>query len=177
MGALLVYFIAMYFGGSLRPAAEIDADLIANEILLTIPVAVVEELTHRGYLMTRIERLSGRTIAIMGTSIWFALLHFGWWLPLGSVPWHLILIFTFNLTLGGIVLGLSYYLSGNRLWVPIGFHFAWNVVAFVLFPIFPHDPVLMPEIFQIEWGLTTILGFLLGLSLVWVLLQELKNRK
>jgi hypothetical protein len=35
----------------------------------------------------------------------------------------------------------------------------------------------MPEIFQIEWGITTIPGFILGLSLVWVLLQELKNRK
>jgi len=177
VGALLVYFIAMYFGGSLRPAAEINADLIATEILITVPVALFEELSYRGYLMPRIERLSSRTTAILLTSIWFAVLHFGWWLPLGTVPWHLILIFNFNLFLGGVVLGVSYYLSGNRLWVPIAFHFAWNMIAFILFPVYPHDPVLMPEVFQIEWGITTILGFILGLSLVWVLLQELKNKK
>lgn len=177
VGALLVYFIAMYFGGSLRPAADIDADLIATEIMITVPVALFEELSYRGYLMPRIERLSSRNVAILLTSIWFAVLHFGWWLPLGTVSWHLILIFNFNLFLGGVVLGMSYYLSGNRLWVPIAFHFAWNMIAFILFPVYPHDPVLMPEVFQIEWGITTIPGFILGLSLVWVLLQELKNRK
>ncbi|MFX1602952.1 MAG: lysostaphin resistance A-like protein, partial [Promethearchaeota archaeon] len=167
-GALLVYFIAMYFGGSVRPAADIDADLIATEVMIAVPVALFEELSYRGYLMPRIESFSSRTVAILLTSIWFAVLHFGWWLPLGTVPWHLILIFNFNLFLGGVVLGVSYYLSGNRLWVPIAFHFAWNMIAFILFPVFPHDPVLMPEVFQIEWGITTVPGFILGLSLVWV---------
>ncbi|MHA2378681.1 MAG: CPBP family intramembrane glutamic endopeptidase [Candidatus Thorarchaeota archaeon] len=174
---LLVYFIAFYLGGDLRSAVEINADLIVSEVMITLPVAVFEELSYRGYLMTRMERLGGRTTAIIGSSIWFSLLHFGWWIPLGSVPWHMIMIYTFNMFLGGVVLCYSYYMSGHRLWVPIAFHFTWNILGYVLFPLYPRELVLMPEVFQFEWGITTIPAFILGLSLVWVLLQELKNKK
>ncbi|MFQ5832170.1 MAG: lysostaphin resistance A-like protein [Candidatus Thorarchaeota archaeon] len=177
VGAIAVYSIALFLGGDLRQVAEINAELIATEVLITVPVALFEELSYRGYLMTRMERVTGRNVAIIGSSIWFSLLHFGWWIPLGSVPLHLVLIFTFNLFLGGVVLSFGYYWSGNRLWVPIAFHFAWNMLAYVLFPVFPSEPVLMPEVFQIEWGITTILGFILGLSLIWLLLQELQKKK
>lgn len=176
-GAALVYIVALLFGGDLRPAIDITGDLVANQIIFTIPVAFFEEVVYRGYLMTRMERVVGRTLAIVGTSTLFAVLHFSWWLPLGSIPLHLILIFTFNLFLGGVVLGYSYYWSGKRLWVPIAFHYAWNIVAFVMFPVYPLEPVNMVEIFQIEWGITTVFGFLFGLSLIWVLLKEvLKNK-
>ena len=176
-GATLVYIVALFLGGDVRPAIDITGDLIANQIIFTIPVALFEEIVYRGYLMTRMEVVVGRSLAIGGCSLLFALLHFGWWLPLGSIPLHLILIFTLNLFLGGVVLGYSYYWSGKRLWVPMGFHYAWNIVAFVMFPFFPIEPVNMVEIFQIEWGLTTILGFLFGLSLIWVLLKEVLENK
>jgi membrane protease YdiL (CAAX protease family) len=177
VAAALVYIIALFFGGDIRPASDITGDLIANQIIFTIPVALFEEIVYRGYLMTRMEGVMGRTLAILGSSTVFALLHFSWWLPLGSIPLHLILIFTFNLFLGGVVLGHSYYWSGKQLWVPITFHYAWNIVAFVMFPVFPLEPVNMVEIFQIEWGITTVFGFLFGLSLIWVLLKEfLKNK-
>jgi membrane protease YdiL (CAAX protease family) len=175
--ATLVYLVALFFGGDLRPVSEITGDLIANQIIFTIPVALFEEIVYRGYLLTRMAAAAGRTIAILGTSIWFALLHFSWWIPLGSVPPHLILIFTFNLFLGGVVLSYSYYWSGERLWVPIAFHYAWNIVAFVMFPLYPRESVSMVEIFQIEWGLTTVFGFLFGLSLIWVFLKEWLKKK
>ncbi|MHA2070479.1 MAG: CPBP family intramembrane glutamic endopeptidase [Candidatus Thorarchaeota archaeon] len=175
VGAALVYVIALLFGGDIRPAVDITGDLIANQIIFTIPVALFEEIVYRGYLMTRMERVVGQSFAILGSSLLFALLHFSWWLPLGSIPLHLILIFTFNLFLGGVVLGYSYYWSDRRLWVPIAFHYAWNIVAFVLFPVYPIEPVNMVEIFQIEWGITTVFGFLFGLSLIWVL-ELLKNK-
>lgn len=177
VAAALVYIVALLFGGDIRPASEVTGDLIANQIIFTIPVALFEEIVYRGYLTTRMEKVIGRTFAILGTSTLFALLHFSWWLPLGSIPFHLILIFNFNLFLGGVVLSYSYYWSGKRLWVPIAFHYAWNIVAFVMFPVYPIEPVNMVEIFQIEWGITTVFGFLFGLSLVWVLLKEvLKNK-
>ena len=96
---------------------------------------------------------------------------------MGSVTADLILLFSFNLFLGGLVLGLSYYASGERLWVAIAFHFAWNIMAYVLFPIFPAEPVSMPAIFQIEWGATTIAGFLFGLSVLWSLLHLVSSQK
>jgi membrane protease YdiL (CAAX protease family) len=175
--ALVVYLVAMYFGGTLTPIENIDADLIINEIIITTPIAFFEELCYRGYLMTRLEQVSNRGFAIIASSFWFGLLHFGWWVPLGEVPLHLILIFTFNMTLGGIILGLSYYMSGKKLWVAIAFHFAWNMLAYILFPVYPRETVVLPEIFQIEWGLVTIPAFIFGLSLIWLLLDIFKKRE
>jgi membrane protease YdiL (CAAX protease family) len=170
----LVAAIAFFFGGQLRPLSEIDGDLLFNVIINAILFSFFEELTHRGYILTRMEKLGGRGAAIVFSSMFFSLLHFSWWEPAGyNIP--LIALFTFNMFLGGVVLSLSYYWSGRKLWVPIGFHFMWNVLAYITFPSFPRDPVLQPEIFQIEWGLTTIIGFLLGLSILWGLLQTKKK--
>ncbi len=174
----LVIACAIMFGGTLRDASEITAALISSELIITAPVAMFEELAYRGYLMTRMERLLGPTRGLVGASIIFSLLHFTWWLPLGSVPAHLVALFTLNLALGGIVLGLGYHMSGDRLWLPVGFHFAWNMLAYVVFPVFPRDPatgtptvVYMPELFQIEWGVTTLVAFLFGLILMWLLMR------
>jgi membrane protease YdiL (CAAX protease family) len=177
LASALVVIIALAFGGDLRPSAEITGDLIASEIIITVPTAFFEELAYRGYLMPRMADLWGKGKGIIISSLIFSLLHFGWWLPLGSVPLHLIVIFTFNIMLGGIVLSLSYFLSGNKLWVPIGFHFSWNMIAYLMFPTYPREPVILPEIYQIEWGITTILGFLFGLTVLWLLLQQKKNKE
>jgi len=175
--ALLVYAFALVFGGQLRAIDEVTVDLILSQIIITIPVAVLEELAYRGYLLTRLSEIWGRSSGLVLSSLFFSVLHFGWWLPLGTVSADLILLFSVNLFLGGLVLGFSYYASGERLWVAIAFHFAWNIAAYVLFPIFPTQPVLMPEIFQIEWGWTTIPGFLFGLSLVWSLMRINRSQR
>ena len=122
------------------------------------------------------EGLFGKPVAILLSSVFFSFLHFSWWTYPG-VTVQLILIFSFNMFLGGVVLALSYYWSGRHLWVPIAFHFAWNMLAYILFPSFPNEPVLMPAVFQIEWGVTTIIGFLIGLSLLYGLLNSKRNRK
>ncbi len=173
----LVFIFAAFFGGDLRPVAEITGDLIVAEVIITAPVAFFEELTYRGYLMTRMEGLFGKELAIVSSAIIFSLLHFAWWTRLSGSELYLILIFTFNMFLGGVVLGYGYYLSGRKLWVPIAFHFTWNIIAYILFPSFTRDPVTNPGIFQIEWGVTTIPGFLFGLSLFYLLLNEIKRRK
>jgi membrane protease YdiL (CAAX protease family) len=177
ISVFLIAGLASLFGGDLRSISAIDADLVANEIIITAPTAFFEELCYRGYLTPRTVELWGKTKGIVISSFFFSLWHFSWWSPLGSVPIHLILIFTFNLFLGGVVLSLSYYLSGNRLWVPIGFHFGWNFSGYLFFLNFPFDSVTLPELFQFEWGITTPLGFLLGLSLIWVFLTEYNQKK
>lgn len=164
--SVLVIVFAVVGGGQLRPFEQITADLILNQLIITAPTAVFEELAHRGYILTRMENLTGRRNAIFLGSIFFSLGHFSWWASPGF-PIHLIILFSINLFLGGVLLSLSYYWSGKKLWVPISFHFMWNMIAFLLFPRFPRDPVIMPEIFQIEWGVTTIVGFLFGIALLW----------
>ncbi|TFG33971.1 CPBP family intramembrane metalloprotease [Candidatus Thorarchaeota archaeon] len=176
LSALVVVAIAYVYEASLRPLTEITADLIVSEIIITTPIALFEELAHRGYILPRIETLLGKTSAILISSLFFSFLHFSWW-TFPIVTPLLISIFTFNIFLGGIILSLSYYWSGRRLWVPISFHFAWNMLAYILFPSFPREPVLQPELFQIEWGITTIIGFLFGLSLLYGLLYSKRENK
>ena len=175
ISAAVVIGIAFVYGAALRPLSHINADLIASEIVITTPTALFEELAHRGYILSRLERLTGKTYAILISSLFFAFLHFSWW-TYPTVNLLLIAIFSFNMFLGGVLLSLSYYWSGRKLWVPISFHFAWNMLAYLIFPSFPTEVVIQPEIFQIEWGLTTILGFLLGISLLYGLLQTQKKK-
>ena len=175
LAVAVVVVIAFFYGGQLRPFNEINGDLIINVIFNAALFSFFEELTHRGYILTRMENLVGRGAAIVFSSLFFSLLHFSWWAPAGfDIP--LIVLFTFNMFLGGVVLSLSYYWSGRRLWVPIAFHFMWNIIAYIMFPSFPTEAVVQPEIFQIEWGVTTIVGFLFGLSILWSFLASEKNK-
>lgn len=171
---VVVVAAAFLFGGQLRPFEQITSDLIMSEIIITVPTALFEELAHRGYILPRLEGLAGKNRAILISSVFFSLLHFGWWATPG-IPLHVLIIFIFNMFLGGVVLSLSYYWSGRKLWVPIAFHFAWNMIAYLLFPMYPRESVILPEIYQIEWGLTTIIGFLFGLSLLYGLLSTKKK--
>jgi len=170
----LIAGLAYFFGGQLRPADEITAELLLSEIIITSPTALFEELAHRGYILPKMEKLSSRTPAILISSLFFSTLHFTWWATPG-VPLHVILIFIFNIFLGGIVLSLSYYWSNRNLWVPIAFHFSWNMVGYILFPMYPREAVILPELFQFEWGITTIIGFLFGLTLIYNFLLEKKK--
>jgi membrane protease YdiL (CAAX protease family) len=174
IAALFVIMFAFFFGGQLRPVDQMTADLLVSEVIITAPTAVFEEIAHRGYILPHIEALAGKGPAIILSSVFFSMLHFSWWAEPGF-PLHLILIFSFNIFLGGVVLSLSYYWSGRKLWVPIAFHFAWNMLAYIIFPAYPRVPVLLPEIFQIEWGITTIIGFLIGLSIIYGFLGSRKK--
>ncbi|MFW9832542.1 MAG: lysostaphin resistance A-like protein [Candidatus Thorarchaeota archaeon] len=175
LAAAIVTAIAFFFGGQLRPVNEITGDLIVNLVLNAALFSFFEELTHRGYILTRVESLAGRKIAIVFSSLFFSLLHFSWWGPAGFNT-LLIVLFTFNIFLGGVVLSFSYFWSGKSLWTPISFHFMWNVLAYTAFPDFPQVSVIQPEIFQIEWGITTVIGFLFALAILWSFLALAKKK-
>ena len=170
----VVFGLAVLYGATLTPLNQINADLISSEIIITTPTALFEELAYRGYILSRLERLTGKTSAILFSSLFFAFLHFSWW-TYPAVNTLLIGIFSINMFLGGVVLSLSYFWSGRKLWVPISFHFVWNMLAYIIFPHFPLEEVMRPEVFQIEWGITTIFGFLLGLSLLYGFLKTKKK--
>ncbi|NWF96726.1 MAG: CPBP family intramembrane metalloprotease [Candidatus Thorarchaeota archaeon] len=171
----VVFLLALTFGGQTRPVSEITADLIISEIVITALVAGLEELSYRGYMMTRMAELWGKGRAILLSSAVFSLVHFSWWLPWGTVSAELVLMFSINLFLGGCVLGAAYYLSGSAIWASIGFHYMWNIVAYVMFPVYPTTPVAAPIIFQIEWGVTTVLGFAAGLGLMYLLFRTIDS--
>lgn len=83
------------------------------------PAALHEELLFRGYVYQKL-RARSRNVAIILTSLVFAVLHAGnnaiTALALG------------NLVLAGILLALAYE-ARRTLWFPIGLHLAWNVTS------------------------------------------------
>lgn len=87
--------------------------------LVYVPAVVHEEAVFRGYPFQKLLAWN-RLAAIGGVAALFAALHAG-----NSAVTSLGLT---NVFLGGVLLGLSYEVTG-RLWFPIGLHFAWNVVA------------------------------------------------
>jgi hypothetical protein len=87
--------------------------------LLQVPVVLHEELLFRGWAFQFLLRWS-RGAAILISSLLFAALHLG---NAAISPLPLI-----NLFFGGVLLAYGYLLF-RRLWVPIGAHFAWNLLS------------------------------------------------
>ncbi|MFY0712075.1 CPBP family intramembrane metalloprotease [Seonamhaeicola sp. NFXS20] len=90
---------------------------IVYSILVYIIVAFVEEAIFRGYILRNFMASSNNILALIISSILFALAH-------GFNPnmdWFSYL----DLFLAGILLGISYVYTRN-LWFPIALHFSWN---------------------------------------------------
>jgi membrane protease YdiL (CAAX protease family) len=84
-----------------------------------LPAAVHEEIVFRGYPLQKLRTIDTR-LAVALTSIVFALMHLG---NRGITPLAFL-----DILLGGVLLALLFLRCG-RLWIPIGFHLAWNVIS------------------------------------------------
>lgn len=93
---------------------------LSYAIVLFALVAISEELVTRGYIQGLIKRSFGVIPAILVTSGIFAALH----LLNANVLQNPVPVL--NLFLAGVLLGIAREASGG-LWLPIGFHFTWNL--------------------------------------------------
>lgn len=89
------------------------------QILFFLMVAISEEIFFRGFILTNFQKSMSLRLAVLLSSIIFALVHipnphFGW---IGFV----------NIFLSGILMSILYLRSGN-LSAPIGMHFSWNLL-------------------------------------------------
>lgn len=119
----LVFVTVWLLGGLEIVAFQWNTDIISSlalSVLLFASVAVSEELFSRGYVQGLVKHQFGPVVAIIVSSLLFALLHS---LNPGVFSSPLPVI---NLLLAGLLLGISRELSGS-LWLPIGFHFTWNL--------------------------------------------------
>lgn len=96
----------------------IDTKEIILSISLFIIVAFAEEVLFRGYVLKNLMTSFNKYVALIVSSIIFALLH-------GINP-NIDLFSLTNLFLAGILLGLSYIYTKN-LWFPIALHLSWNL--------------------------------------------------
>lgn len=86
-----------------------------------LAAAIAEETIFRSVIFNTIERRWGTTIALTSTCLLFGFAHM-----LNDVPLSAKLVGCFCLVFeAGIVLNAA-YLIHRRLWLPIGFHWAWN---------------------------------------------------
>jgi membrane protease YdiL (CAAX protease family) len=146
-------------------------------LLANLLAAIGEEAMFRGYLLTGLKRAWGRTIGLAVMAVLFGLPHL---LVTGAAetPW---LLFTLLLALPGLMLGWAYLRSGD-LWLPVGVHFAWNLVqgdllnltgasgGTTLFGLLTRQqgPAwFVGTSYGIEVGLAGLLGLLIVVAGVW----------
>ncbi len=80
--------------------------------------SVIQEVIVRGYVLQTIERQFNVSVAVIASSVFFAMLHAGAIAEGGILP-------AVNLFAAGVLLGLAYTTTRN-LWLPIALHFSWN---------------------------------------------------
>jgi len=93
-------------------------------VLVLLTGSLAEELMFRGYPFQRLVEAIGPGGAILVFSVLFGLVHI---LNPGATLWGLV-----NTVAIGVVLSLA-YLRTRALWLPWGFHFAWNATLGLVF--------------------------------------------
>ncbi len=88
-------------------------------LLMFAVVAVAEELILRGYLFQTLLEGIGVYPTLALTSILFGVLH--------TINPNATTMGLVNVALAGLLLAIA-YLKTKALWLPIGFHFAWNAL-------------------------------------------------
>lgn len=153
--------------------------------LILLPLAAVEEIAVRGYLMHALGRTFGRTGAVLVSSGAFALLHSlnpGAW----SHPLSMLGIF-----LAGLYLASAYRITGN-LWLAIFLHTGWNLLEGPIFGL-PVSGISPPaSVFQAsdtgpvlwtggkfgpEAGLLLCLLLVVHLAALWAMKPLLASRE
>jgi len=105
--------------GFARPAPDGTNVVVylVGMLLAFLAVGFYEELMFRGYVLQRLNERAARVPAIAVSSVIFALMH---GVNPGTDVFSLV-----NTTLIAVLLAVLYFRTGS-LWMPIGFHFAWN---------------------------------------------------
>jgi membrane protease YdiL (CAAX protease family) len=113
-----IFLIVLGFGGLTVVSLQPPTVSLAILTIVMIIVAANEELYVRGYLLNNLMTSTNKYVALLLSSLVFALFHI--FNPNGS------LIGLANIVLAGLLLGI-YYVHKRNLWFPIGLHFSWNL--------------------------------------------------
>jgi len=119
-GASLAMFCVFVADVLIAPQHAVGGGFPWRELwIVYVPAAIQEELVFRGIVFQK-ARAWNRTIAIAMSALVFAALH--------TMNGDITPIAILNLFIAGILLALTYE-AYERLWLPIAFHLAWNVVS------------------------------------------------
>jgi membrane protease YdiL (CAAX protease family) len=173
LGALAIGIpsLILWSIGVLRVEAQPDGSSLlegARAALLLAPLAFLEELTIRGYVLTVLREVADWRIAVAATSIVFGLLHVA---NPGSTAGAVGMTMLAGLMLGTIVV------VSNSLYAATAAHLAWNwVMAGVLHAPVSGFGVATPDYRMVDagpdwvtggaWGPEAGIGAALGMSAV-----------
>ncbi len=118
--SLAVVFVVLVAGGwaafEAQPSPGV-ASALAWSLIAFVGVGLSEELSMRGYVLQNVTMQWGAPAGVIVSSLLFAALHL---LNPGVAPLAVV-----NLVLVGILFSYGYFVTRN-LWLPIGYHIAWN---------------------------------------------------
>jgi membrane protease YdiL (CAAX protease family) len=120
IAVILLAAVAVWAAGGFNVAA---GSWSLSALWLTIalaPLAFMEEVVVRGYLLQNLLDARRTVFGVIFTSLIFWLLH-----GLNDYAWSQPLI-SLNLFSAGVLLALAYIASGN-LWFPTALHYGWNL--------------------------------------------------
>lgn len=117
-GLYTVCVLILMLMGIYRIEGINPASFLLPALAMAVTSGVFEELLFRGVLFISLERMFGSWAALIVSSLVFGLTHL--MNPQGSLEGAL-----FIAVEAGILLAGAYMLTG-RLWMSMGFHFAWN---------------------------------------------------
>ena len=166
--------IAIWGGLSLKITLNLlNTGRAAAVLAIAISGALAEELMFRGYPFQRLVEGIGATGAIAVFSVLFGVVHLS---NPGASVWGLI-----NTVAIGVLLSVA-YLRTRTLWMPWGFHFAWNttlglvlglpVSGFRLFNVAVHATATGPKwltggSYGIEASVPGAFAIVVGLVTLW----------
>jgi membrane protease YdiL (CAAX protease family) len=178
IGVLLVVagIVPIAIFGRLSFRTTVSAHSLARAALVVFVVlagALAEELMFRGYPFQRLVEATGAARAILVFSVLFGAVHL---MNPGASIWGLI-----NTIVIGVFLAIA-YLRTRALWLPWGFHFAWNltmglllglpVSGYRLFNVVVHGTVRGPTwltggSYGFEAAAPGAFAIAIGLLIVW----------
>lgn len=126
----LTFFIIYLVGGVNIDSLQFENAFIVSAsigLLLAICDTFSEEVLFRGYIQGLLNHHYGVYVSVIVSSVIFAFLH-----SLG----HDIFenpFFLLNLLFAGFFLAIIRQITGS-LWIPIGYHFAWNTLVRIVNP-------------------------------------------
>lgn len=125
--------IILYLFDFLRFSEINNFSEIYNGLRIAILSGVVEEILFRALIFRLIQKMFGTWIALIISSLLFGFSHL-------ANPNATIWSSTAIAIEAGLLLG-SVYILTNRLWIPIGLHFGWNLTQGGIFniPVSGHD--------------------------------------
>ena len=115
---LSVIILGLIFGASLEFISAENSVYFSIIILLMLFGAAMEELVFRGILFQALLERFGVVVSVTVGSIIFGLIH--------VVNESFTFFALINIILGGVLLSMM-YIRTRSLWLPISFHFFWNL--------------------------------------------------